>query len=211
MGLASAVVQLWKACAMRGLICETTHIEILPRHFISVRSDLFLAFNRTRLGVIVKQAKNMVSKREWALITGISRGGLGDGLAKELLANGTNVIITGLRLKDLDYFTNTTISKLEKVELDVTRSASISAAVSATHELAGGRLDILINNAGYGYMMPLLDADMDAIRKNFEVNVFGLLAVTQAFFPLLREAGGVVVNQASIAGLPNVCQPYIGP
>ena len=59
----------------------------------------------------------------------------------------------------------------------------------------------LINNAGYGYMVPLLDAEMAAVRDNFEVNVFGLLAVTQAFFPLLRRAQGVVVK-LPLAGNP---------
>ena len=62
----------------------------------------------------------------------------------------------------------------------------------------------------YGYMMPLLDAPLADVRRNFEVNVFGLLAVTQAFFPLLRAAGGRVVNQSSIAGLSPGCQPFLG-
>lgn len=59
-------------------------------------------------------------------------------------------------------------------------------------------------------MMPLLDADIANVKQNFDVNVFGVLAVTKAFFPLLRAAGGMVVNQASIAGLSNICQPFIG-
>lgn len=59
-------------------------------------------------------------------------------------------------------------------------------------------------------MMPLLDAPVEAVRANFEVNVFGLLAVTQAFFPLLRRAQGVVVNQCSIASMVGGRQPFIG-
>ena len=58
--------------------------------------------------------------------------------------------------------------------------------------------------------MPLMDANIESIKRNFGVNVFGLLAVTQAFFPLLRTAKGMVVNQASISGLPGLCQPFIG-
>ena len=58
--------------------------------------------------------------------------------------------------------------------------------------------------------MPLLDADAAAVAANFDVNVFGLLGVTQAFFPLLRHAQGVVVNQCSIASLPPGRQPFIG-
>lgn len=59
-------------------------------------------------------------------------------------------------------------------------------------------------------MMPLLDAPINSIKQNFNVNVFGLIEVTQAFFPLLRVAQGIVVNQSSIAGMPGICQPFIG-
>jgi NAD(P)-dependent dehydrogenase (short-subunit alcohol dehydrogenase family) len=152
----------------------------------------------------------MATQRKWALITGVSEGGLGEALARELLANNINVIITGLKLEHLDYFSNGATSRVEKLELDVTSASSISAAVVMVRDIAGGRLDILINNAGYGYMMPLIDADIERVKKNFDVNVFGVLSVTQAFFPLLRPAKGMVVNQASIAGLANISQPFIG-
>lgn len=59
-------------------------------------------------------------------------------------------------------------------------------------------------------MMPFLDASITSIKHNFSVNVFGLIEVTQAFFPLLRAAKGTVVNQSSIAGMPGICQPFIG-
>lgn len=59
-------------------------------------------------------------------------------------------------------------------------------------------------------MMPLLDAPIASIKQNFDVNVFGLIEVTQAFFHLLRTARGIVVNQSSIAGMPGICQPFIG-
>ena len=63
------------------------------------------------------------------------------------------------------------------------------------HHKAIGKFDSvlishLIDNAGYGYYMPLLDVDLDKARKQYEVNVWGVLAVTQAFFPLLRVAKG---------------------
>jgi NAD(P)-dependent dehydrogenase (short-subunit alcohol dehydrogenase family) len=94
--------------------------------------------------------------------------------------------------------------------VDVTSTTSISAAVQAVTQLTGGRLDILVNNARYGYMMPLLDADIAKVKANVEINIFDILTATQSFFPLLRAAGGMVVNQASIAGLSNICQPFIG-
>ncbi|KAM0720607.1 hypothetical protein Q7P37_004744 [Cladosporium fusiforme] len=145
----------------------------------------------------------------WCLITGVSPDGLGDALATELLKRpNIHVIVTGLNISDLDHLSEST--RLAKVQLDVTSSSSISAAVETVARITGGRLDYLVNNAGYGYMMPLLDADFRSVRHNFEVNVFGLLAVTQACFPLLREAQGTVVNQCSIASLSAGRQPYIG-
>jgi len=145
------------------------------------------------------------SDHKWALITGVSAGGLGDALAAELMSRGINVIATALELDMLDYLrppsTGASPVALEKLQLNVTDSTSIAAATTEASRITNGKLDYLFNNAGYGYMMPLLDADVAAVKRNFDVNVFGLLAVTQAFFPLLREAKGVVVNQCSIAGL----------
>ena len=120
------------------------------------------------------------------------------------------MIATNLSLGLLQYLKPKGPAKLEKVELDVTSSNSISTAVKEVEQITGGRLFMLVNNAGYGYMMPLMDAEIDKIKKNFDVNVFGLIAVTQAFFPMLRAAKGMVVNQGSIAGLPGISQPYIG-
>ncbi|KAI7082026.1 hypothetical protein KC356_g8694 [Hortaea werneckii] len=149
----------------------------------------------------------MAENEKWALITGVSQGGLGDALTTELLARNINVIATNIRMEDMDYLSSTPSptqeAKLEKLQLDVTDPKSIATARDATAKLTGGKLDFLFNNAGYGYMMPLLDCSIEGMRKNFDVNVFGLLAVTQALFPLLMEAGGVVVNQSSIA-------PFIG-
>jgi 1-acylglycerone phosphate reductase len=145
----------------------------------------------------------------YILITGISPGGLGDALTTELLKNpNTHILAIGLSLTHLSHLPSS--PRISKLELDVTSPTSISTALTTVTTITHGRLNYLISNAGYGYMMPLLDADPQAVRKNFDVNVFGLLAVTQAFFPLLREAKGTVVNQCSIASLPGGRQPFIG-
>lgn len=151
----------------------------------------------------------MATARKWALITGVSEGGLGDALTQELLSRNVNVIATAVDSSLLHYLPKET-DRLEQVELDVTSADSIAAAVAEVRRITNDKLDILINNAGYGYMMPLMDAKIEEVRRNYDVNVIGLLAVTQAFFPLLRAAKGMVVNQSSIAGLPGVSQPYIG-
>jgi 1-acylglycerone phosphate reductase len=145
---------------------------------------------------------------KWALITGVSENGLGDALTQELLSRNINVIVTAPAIHNLDYLP--WHDGLAKVQLDVTSALSIRAAVAEVTKITHGSLDILINNAGYGYMMPLLDADAHAVVANFDVNVFGLLSVTQAFFPLLRHAHGMVVNQCSIASLSAGRQPFIG-
>jgi 1-acylglycerone phosphate reductase len=145
----------------------------------------------------------------YILITGISPGGLGDALTTELLKHpNTHILATGLSLTHLSHLPSS--PRISKLELDVTSPTSISTALQTTTTITSGRLNYLINNAGYGYMMPLLDASPQAVQKNFDVNVFGLLAVTQAFFPLLREAKGTVVNQCSIASLAGGRQPFIG-
>ena len=148
----------------------------------------------------------MTSKTRWALITGVSNGGLGDALSTELLSKNINVIASSVELSLLDYLPSDS-SNLKKIELNVTSSESINKAVDEVNSITGGRLDFIFNNAGYGYMMPLLDAPLSEVRKNFKVNVFGLLEVTQAFFPMLRAAKGMVINQSSIAGMQAGCQP----
>lgn len=151
----------------------------------------------------------MSSQPRWALITGVSEGGIGDALTTQFLARGVSVIASSLNLKLLDYLPKEP-RRLEHVQLDVTSADSISVAVKQVEAITGGKLDFLVNNAGYGYMASLLDASIAKVKAEYEVNVFGLLAVTQAFFPLLKEANGMVVNQSSIAGLRSGCQPFIG-
>jgi len=151
----------------------------------------------------------MSSPKRWALITGVSEGGLGDALTQEFLARDINVIASSIDISLLKYL-QPIPAQLEHVQLDVTITESISAAVGQVFRVTDGRLDFLVNNAGYGYMIPLMDASISEVKKNYDVNVFGLLAVTQAFFPLLRSARGLVVNQSSIAGLSAGCQPFIG-
>ena len=145
----------------------------------------------------------------YVLITGVSRGGLGDALTTELLKRrNIHVLASGLADAHLSHLPES--DRISRLQLDVTSPSSIAAAVAATKDVTEGRLHYLINNAGYGYMMPLLDAEAQAVKQNFEVNVFGLMAVTQAFFPLLKEGEGTVVNQCSIASLQGGRQPYIG-
>lgn len=132
------------------------------------------------------------------LITGCSAGGIGFALASAFQQRGLHVFATARTLSkmaDLEKLPNVTL-----LSLDVTSSSSIAAAVDSVRTKTGGTLDYLVNNSGGGLFMPVLDTDVDEARRMFEVNIFGVLAVTQAFAPLVIAAKGTVVNNSSIAG-----------
>lgn len=145
-------------------------------------------------------------KKRSVLITGCSEGGLGFALAQEFHRKGLRVFATARNLAKVQHLRD---AGLEIIQVDVVDQTSVRGAVAAVSKLTGGTLDILVNNAGGGYQMPLLDADLDEARKLFEVNVWGLLAVTQAFAPLLEAAAAAgskarVVNIGSVVSRINV-------
>jgi 1-acylglycerone phosphate reductase len=85
------------------------------------------------------------------------------------------------------------------VQLDTTSEESITSCVSRVEELTGGSLDALLNNAGAGYCMPVMDLDLAKTRELFELNVFSIISVTRSFLPLLLKSthGGMLVNNTS--------------
>lgn len=146
------------------------------------------------------------TKKRSVFITGCSEGGIGFALAQELHRRGLRVFATARDLAKVEHLRE---AGLEIIQVDVVDQASIRAAAETVSKLTGGTLDILVNNAGGGYQVPLLDADLDEGRKLFEVNIWGLLAVTQAFAPMLEAAaaGGSkarIVNIGSIVSHVNV-------
>lgn len=150
---------------------------------------------------------------QWALITGVGAGSMGEGHANAFLNRGINVICTSIDmmfLENLNLVDGKNGAYPVRMELDVTSSESIGSAVDRISKITGNRLDFLLNNAGYGYYMPLLDVDIEKARKQYEVNVWGVLGVTQAFFPMLRAAKGTVVNQSSMAGVQGFNRPFMG-
>lgn len=131
------------------------------------------------------------------LITGASSG-IGKATAAYFLAKGWQVAATmrqpdGVDLPESD--------KLLKLRLDVQDSDSVKAAVTQTVE-AFGAIDVLLNNAGYGSAGPLESATDAQIRRQFDVNLFGLIDVIRAALPQMRSQGsGLIVNVSSIGGL----------
>lgn len=144
----------------------------------------------------------MSADKKVALITGCSSGGLGAALAIALHKAGYRVIATARNTSKLE---ETRAAGIEDLELDVLSPASISTCVRNLEALTG-RLDLLINNAGAGYNMPVVDVDIEEARKVFDLNVFSLIGVTRAFLPMLMKSKDArVVNNISIAahvGLP---------
>ncbi|MBS1842263.1 MAG: SDR family oxidoreductase, partial [Acidobacteria bacterium] len=101
----------------------------------------------------------------------------------------------------LDQFAKSRNLPLQSLELDVTSDASVHTAVEKIRSEAG-QIDVLINNAGLGYMAVIEELKMEDFRSQFETNVFGVLRVTQAVLPHMRERrSGRILMISSVAGL----------
>lgn len=136
-----------------------------------------------------------------ALVTGCSAGGIGSALVEELHAQGLRVYATARSPAKMNHLK---LPNVVLVPLDVVDPASVAAAVNIIQQdlsLHGDSLDILINNAGQSLVYPALDISIDEAKRLFDVNFWGVLAVTQAFMPLLLAAknGSTLVNVCSIS------------
>ena len=137
--------------------------------------------------------------RIW-LITGASRG-FGRSFAQAALAAGDRVGATARDTSSLEDLVAEHGDEVLPIELDVTDRSAVFAAVRNVHEHFG-RLDVVVNNAGYGVSGAIEELSEEQARRQLEVNVFGALWVTQAALPILREQGsGWIVQVSSIGGL----------
>jgi short-subunit dehydrogenase len=143
-----------------------------------------------------------VETRRTALITGAT-GGIGKAVALQLARDGYRVFATGRRQSALDVLlSEVEEGTIEAMPLDVTAGESIREAAQKVHERTGGRgLDVLVNNAGYGITVPMELIAEEDLRGQLETNVIGLVRVSQAFLPAMRERGsGTVINISSMVG-----------
>ncbi len=135
------------------------------------------------------------------LITGATSG-LGRHAALYLAARDFRVIAAGRRVPALESLRAESGDRIETIVLDVCDAQSIAAAKQRVDVITAGEgLDVLVNNAGYGQLGPLEMISDGDLRKQFDTNVFGLMAVTRAFLPAMRERGrGRVLNVSSVGG-----------
>ncbi|MFB7630374.1 oxidoreductase [Streptomyces sp. NPDC056149] len=133
-------------------------------------------------------------------ITGCSTG-LGRALATAVLARGHRAVVTARDPETVSDIVAEHADRALSLALDVTRPDQVRAAVEQA-EAAFGRIDVLVNNAGYGYLAAIEEGEDEQIRELFDTNVFGLVDVTRAVLPGMRASrAGHIVNISSLGGL----------
>ncbi|MEU7968975.1 SDR family NAD(P)-dependent oxidoreductase [Streptomyces sp. NPDC049097] len=142
----------------------------------------------------------MTTQQKVWFITGTSRG-FGREWAEAALERGDKVAATARTIESLKALTDSYGDRVLALQLDVTDKAAVDAAVAHAHEHFG-RLDVVVNNAGYGLFGTIEEVSEDEARAQIETNLFGALWVTKAALPILRTQGsGHFVQVSSIGGL----------
>ncbi len=152
------------------------------------------------------QNDNSSVNKVW-FITGASRG-FGRVWADAALKRGDKVAATARTLASIADLKEKYGTNVLTLELDVTNPDQVKTAVAKAHAYFG-RLDIVLNNAGYSLVGTIEEASADDVRALYETNIFGTLAVIQAALPLLRQQGGGHILGTS-SGLGHVTMPVIG-
>jgi len=141
----------------------------------------------------------MSEKKVW-FITGCSTG-FGRELAKHLLENDYRVVVTARNADKVQDLVEINKENALAINLDVTDKAQVAHAVAKAEEHFG-KIDVLVNNAGFGYFGAIEESDDAEVRSMFETNFWGLAEMTRAALPKMREEkSGTIVNISSIGGL----------
>ena len=131
------------------------------------------------------------------LITGCSTG-LGRAFAEAVLKHGHNAVVTARDVAKVQDIADAHPGKACALPLDVTDDAQVTAAVNAATDRFGG-IDVLVNNAGYGYRAAVEEGEDDAVRQLFDTHVFGMVRTIKAVLPGMRaRRSGTIVNLSSI-------------
>jgi NAD(P)-dependent dehydrogenase (short-subunit alcohol dehydrogenase family) len=149
------------------------------------------------------------------VVTGASTG-IGYGIAQELIAHGYEVIGTVRKPEDADRLRTTLGRRMRTVLMDVADDDEVQRAAAEITEMVGERgVAALVNNAGIAVAGPLMHVDLEELRYQFDVNVVGVVAITQAMLPLMggnRQSAirpGRVVNISSVSAY--VTYPFLAP
>jgi NAD(P)-dependent dehydrogenase (short-subunit alcohol dehydrogenase family) len=144
----------------------------------------------------------MIDNEKVALVTGSSRG-IGFVTSITLARNG---FLTYASMRNLDKEKEIRLVgdkekiPLKTIQLDVTDSTSVNNAIKSIMEQSG-RIDVLVNNAGYGLVGAFEELSIEEIKQLYETNLFGVIRVTQAVLPIMRkQKSGIIVNMSSGAG-----------
>lgn len=139
------------------------------------------------------------------LITGCSAGGIGASLALSLSqrAEGHHIFATARNTSKIPPELRN-ISNIICLKLDVSSASSVAEAVKHIRESSHGGLDVLINNAGLPYSMPLLDTNIEDAQRVYDVNLWGVVRMIQGFADMIIERKGRIVNVGSIGGVVNL-------
>lgn len=133
-------------------------------------------------------------------VTGCSTG-LGRAIAQRVLHQGYRAVVTARDAKQIEDFVAAHPSTCLSLALDVTNTADLVGAVSQA-EKRFGRIDVLVNNAGYGYLAAVEEGEDAEVRAMFETNFFALVALTKLVLPGMRVRGsGHIINISSVGGL----------
>jgi NAD(P)-dependent dehydrogenase (short-subunit alcohol dehydrogenase family) len=145
-----------------------------------------------------------MDKNSTVLISGCSSG-IGLALAREFASRGCRVFATARKPEIIEHLRK---EGMETAALDVTDQNSIDGCVAEVIARAG-KIDVLVNNAGYSLVGPVIDLAGDDLRRQFETNVIGLAALTKAVAPqMIARRSGMIVNMSSVSG---VCAtPFVG-
>lgn len=145
-----------------------------------------------------------MDKNSVVLISGCSSG-IGLALAREFASRGCRVFATARKPEVIEHLKQ---ENIEIAALDVTNQKSIDACVAEVIAKAG-RIDVLVNNAGYALIGPMIDLSLDDLRRQLETNVIGPVALTKAVAPhMINRSSGLVVNMSSVSGI--CATPFAG-
>jgi NADP-dependent 3-hydroxy acid dehydrogenase YdfG len=144
------------------------------------------------------------NKQKIAFVTGASSG-IGKAMAEHLSEEGYYVYAAARRMDKLEALKS---ENVEPVQMDVTDSKAVIKAVEHI-SASKGRLDLLVNNAGYGIYGTIEGVSREDVRKAFDVNVFGLGHLTQTVLPIMRnQQSGMIINVSSVVG--KISLPFLG-